>query len=127
MRHKRRKNGQLAKTFRLIVPVLFLLAILWVWKSTTAKSLSKQLSDLEKQKKTLIEDNKRLLAELEQYRSIGWIDSKARKEFGMTYDIKDQLIMFDNQKTVKTAPLRRGFYAGVLEMLTDIWHFLLGE
>ena len=126
MRHKR-KSGKINKAFRLIVPVLFLLSILWVWKSTAAKSLSKQLSLLEKQKKTLIEDNKRLLAELEQYRSVGWIDSKVRNEYGMTYDIKNQVILLENQKTAKTASIPRGFYAGVLEMLGDIWHFLIGE
>lgn len=126
MRHKRR-SGKLTKSFRLIVPVLFLLSILWVWKSTAAKSLSKQLSNLENQKKTLIEDNKRLLAELEQYRSIGWIDSKVRNEFGMTYDIKNQVILLENQKTIKSTSMPRGFYAGVLEMLGDIWDFLVGK
>jgi hypothetical protein len=126
LRHKR-KNGKLAKTFKLFVPVLFLLSILWVWKSTAAKSLSRQLSRLENQKTTLIEDNKRLLAELEQYRSVGWIDSKVRNEFGMTYDIKDRVIMLENQKTATTAPAPRGFYAGVLEMFRDIWCFIAGE
>lgn len=126
MRH-RRKSSQIAKTFRLIVPVLFILSILWVWKSTAAKNLSRQLSNLESKKKALIEDNKRLLAELEQYRSVGWIDSKVRKEFGMTYDVKNQMILFENRKTAKTASVPRGFYAGVLETLTDIWHFIMGE
>jgi hypothetical protein len=126
MRHRRKKN-QLAKSFRLIVPVLFLLAILWVWKSTVARNLCRHWSSLENQKKVLIEDNKRLLAELEQYRSIGWIDSKVRQEFGMIHDTKNRMILLENQKTEKKTSVPRGFYAGVLETLNDIWRFLTGE
>ena len=125
MRHKR-KSSTLFKTFKLFIPVIFVLAILWVWKSTAAKSLAEQLTLLEIQRKTLIEDNKRLQAVLEQYRSVGWIDSRARIDYGMTYDIKNRLILFENQQaTVK--PVRHDLYAGVLGNLRDIWNFLTGE
>jgi hypothetical protein len=122
-----RKSGKLLKTFRLFIPILFILSILWVWKSTTAKSLSRQLTSLERQKKTLIEDNKRLKAELEQYRSVGWIDSRVRADFGMTYDIKNRVILLENKKTVAPSPAMPGLYANTLEYLRDIWRFLTGE
>jgi hypothetical protein len=125
LRHKR-KSGKLFRTFKLFIPILFILSILWVWKSTAAKSLSRQLTRLENQKKTLIEDNKRLQAELEQYRSVGWIDSRVRTDYGMTYDIKNRVILLENQK-IATQPVRHDFYAGILGNIRDIWRFLTGE
>lgn len=125
MRYKK-KSGKLFKTFKLFIPVLFILAILWVWKSTAAKSLSRELTLLEKQRKTLIEDNKRLLAELEQYRSVDWIDSRARTDYGMTSDFKNRVFLLENQQVI-AKPVRRDLYAGILESLRDIWNFLTGK
>jgi cell division protein FtsB len=124
LRHKRK--SKLFKTFKLFIPVLFILSILWVWKSTAAKGLSQQLTRAEKQKKTLIEDNKRLQAELEQYRSVGWIDSRVRTDYGMTYDIKNRMIFMENQPTA-VKPVRPGLYAGILGNLRDIWNFFTGK
>jgi len=125
LRHNRKRN-KLSKKLKIIVPALFVVAILWVWKSTTAKELSRHLTGLEQQRKTLVEDKKRLLAELEQYRSISWIDSRVRANYGMTYDIKNRLILFENQKTVPRPP-SHNFYAGILDYVRDVWRFLAGE
>jgi len=77
-----------------MIPVIFALAILWVWKSTEALSLSKELTRLERNKKEIIEQNKHLGAELDRYRSIAWIDSCVRK-YGWSYDLKQRLVLYD--------------------------------
>jgi hypothetical protein len=124
---RRKKSGKLFRTFKLFIPVLFILSILWVWKSTAAKSLSRQLTRLEHQRITLIEDNKRLLAELEQYRSVGWVDSRVRNNFGMTYDIKNRVILLENPKAKISKKTNPQMFASVLGFFYDAWQFLTGE
>jgi hypothetical protein len=78
----------------LIIPIIFALAVLWVWKSTVALSLSKELTGLERNKKEIIEQNKRLRAELDKYHSIAWIDGCVR-QYGWSYEVKQRVVLFD--------------------------------
>jgi len=89
---RNKKNAQ--NRVILIIPIIFALAVLWVWKSTEALSLSKELTRLERNKKEIIEQNKHLRAELDKYRSIAWIDSRVRK-YGWSYDVKQRLVLYD--------------------------------
>lgn len=93
MRSRRNKKNAQNRVL-LIIPVIFALAVLWVWKSTEALSLSKELTLLERNKKEIIEQNKHLRAELDKYRSIAWIDSCVRK-YGWSYDVKQRLVLYD--------------------------------
>jgi len=91
----------------LIIPIIFALAVLWVWKSTVALSLSKELTKLERDKTEIIEQNKHLRAELDKYHSIAWIDRCVR-QYGWSYEVKQRMVLFD-KPSPKSEPNRNMF------------------
>ena len=95
MRTRRKRKKSNIKIIP-IVGLVFLRAVIWVWKSTEAHKLSRQLTELENAQKTLIEDNKLLRAELLNHRSISYIDKCVRQRYGMTYDVKERMVLIDN-------------------------------
>jgi hypothetical protein len=117
----KRKKSKIPFGLKLLVPIIFLLAILWVWKSTEATNLSRQLTGLERTKNTMTEENKRLMAELAKYRSVAWIDSCVRSDSSMTYDIKNRLILFEKNQSNSRPQSSKGLYAGVLELLENVF------
>jgi hypothetical protein len=117
----KRKKSKIPFQLKLLVPIVFFLAILWVWKSTEATNLSRQLTELERTKNKMTEENKRLMAELEKYRSIAWIDSCVRSGSDMTYDIKNRLILYEKSQINIRLRSNKGLYAGVLEFLANVF------
>ncbi|MCP4583337.1 MAG: hypothetical protein GY839_17150 [candidate division Zixibacteria bacterium] len=111
---RRRKKKKSNNKIVFIIPIVFGLAILWVWKSTEAHNLSRELTRIENTKKQMIEKNKLLKAELEKYRSISWIDGCARK-YGLTYEVKERLVLFE--KTTKRPERNRNLFAGMADII----------
>jgi len=109
-KHKKNKNR-----LKLLIPGVFLLAVLWVWKSIEADKLSRELTSQERTKKMIIEKNKQLHAELEKYRSIAWVDSCVRQRYGMTYEVKSRIMMHD--LPVERPAIPRSFMAGLGDMV----------
>jgi len=110
---RRRKKKKSNNIIAFIIPIIFGLAILWVWKSTEAHNLSRELTRVEKTKTQMIEKNKLLKAELEKYRSISWIDGCAR-EYGLTYEVKERLVLFE--RSGKKPERNRNLIAGMADM-----------
>jgi hypothetical protein len=98
----------------LIIPVIFTLSVLWVWKSTVALSLSKELTKLERDKTEIIEQNKHLRAELDKYHSIAWIDSCVR-QYGWSYEVKQRMVLFD-KPALKSEP-NRNLFVSLADMI----------
>ena len=109
----------------LLVPVVFVIALLWVWKANEADKLSREYTRLERTKKSLAEKNKSLLAQLEKYRSIAWIDSKVRSNYKMTYEVKNRLVLFD--EPVKKPKPRWSLMADIGGFLGRVFSFLTGN
>jgi hypothetical protein len=120
LRFKRKKN-KIPFQFKAAVPFVFLLAIMWVWKSTAATNLSRQLTGLDRAKSDIIEENKRLSAELEKYRSISWIDTCVRFRSNMTYDVKNRLILYEKSQIMPKSESNLGLYASVLDFIGNIF------
>lgn len=121
-RHRRKKNRNYLK---LIIPGIFVLAVLWVWKSIEADRLSRELTRQERTKKVMIEKNKQLQAQLEKYRSIAWVDSCVRQKYGMTYNVKERIVLYD--LPVSPPAISRSFLAGLGDMLEKTVRMLIGE
>lgn len=92
---KRRKKKESKSKVFLTIALVFLLAVLWVWKSIEAHKLSRELTQLESSRKVLVENNKQLKADLARLRSISWIDNCVRNKYGMTYEVKERMVLFD--------------------------------
>ncbi|RKX18782.1 MAG: hypothetical protein DRP26_04590 [Candidatus Zixiibacteriota bacterium] len=119
------KKNRFFKQFRLIIPAIFALAIVWVWKSTMADKFSRMLTELDQTRKELIEENKRLKVKLERYSSISWIDSCACYKYGMTYNVKKRIVVFDNPK--EETKKDRSLFAGLGNVAGEILKKLKGE
>lgn len=98
---KRRKKKENKSKVLTITALFFLLAVLWVWKSIEAHKLSRELTSLENTRKELIESNKHLKAELARLHSIAYIDSCVRHKYGMTYEVKERIVLFDKSGAKK--------------------------
>ncbi len=103
----------------------FLLAILWVWKSNEADKLSRRLTQLEREKKTLIDHNKLLHVKLEKHRSIAWIDSCVRQNYKMTYDVKKRIVLFD--KPALKPGVNQSLMAGLGNFFVRTYRSLIGK
>ncbi|MCD6161654.1 MAG: hypothetical protein J7K40_04475 [candidate division Zixibacteria bacterium] len=124
MKPRRKKKKQFVQV-KLLFPVLFFLAVIWVWKSNEADRLSRQLTQLERAKKNLAEQNRRFYVELEKYRSIAWIDNCVRQNYGMTYDVKKRIVLFD--KTTAKQKIDQSLFASVGSFLERVFDSLLGK
>lgn len=121
----RRKRNRLFRKFAFVIPIAFTLAILWVWKSTVATELSQELTRLDQTKRSMAEQNRRMTADLEHYRSVAWVDPIVRTRLGMTYDIKNRIVLFDN-KITKPPRASKGLYASLTDNLRDVWRYITG-
>jgi hypothetical protein len=121
-RYKRKKKKNHLK---LIIPGIFMLAVLWVWKSIETDRLSRVLTSQERAKKVMIEKNKQLQAELEKYRSIAWVDSCVRQKYGMTYNVKQRIVLYD--LPVAHPAISRSFLAGLGDLLERTARTIIGE
>ncbi len=119
----RRKRKKTFNRFKLVIPIAFVLAVMWVCKSNEADKLSRKLTELERTKKSIIEQHKLLHIELEKYRSIGWIDRCARQNFGMTYDVKKRIVLFDRSKEIRRQ--NRGLFASLGGFVSGIYKSLI--
>jgi dynactin complex subunit len=91
---------------------------MWVWKANEVNRLSRKLTELEKSRNDHVEQNRFMKAELEKYRSLAWIDPKARLEFGMTHDIKNRIVLFD--QAVGKPAKNQSLFAGVLDFMKQV-------
>jgi hypothetical protein len=108
-----------------MIPALFAIAVIWVWKSTEVDKLSRRMTELNQVKRNLIEENKRLKVKLESYRSISWIDSCACRQYGMTYNVKKRVVVFENPIEKKRKD--RNLFAGLGNIAGEIVKKLKGE
>jgi len=83
------------------------------------------MTELNQVKKNLIEENKRLEVKLEWYKSISWIDSCASRQYGMTYDVKKRIVVFENPVGNKRKD--RNLFAGLGNIAGEIVKKLKGE
>jgi cell division protein FtsB len=118
-----RKSKRNYSLLKLMIPLIFIIAVMWVWKANEVNRLSRKLTELEKRRNDHAEQNKFMKAELEKYRSLAWIEPKARLEFGMTHDIKNRIVLFD-QTTGKPAK-NQSLFAGVLDFMKQVIETLL--
>lgn len=121
MRSRRNKKNAPSRLIFLIA-IIFALAVLWVWKSTEALNLSKELTRLERTKNEIIEQNKHLRAELDKYRSIAWVDSCVRTQ-GLTYEVKERLVLFD-KPVLKSVP-NRNLLVSMADMVTKVFKMVI--
>jgi hypothetical protein len=119
------KKNRFFKQFRFIIPAIFALAVLWVWKSTEAVKFSRTLTEVGQVKKELVEENKRLKVKLEFYSSISWIDSCVCRRYGMTYDVKKRIVVFDNP--IEKTKNDRSLFAGLGDIAGEILKRFKGE
>lgn|GEM_PF-1887069 len=120
MRLKKGKNRLFRKAKRLL-PLIFLLALLWVWKSTVAVDLSRELTQLRRTHDSLIDKNKQLTGLLEKYRSMPWIDSCAGQGFGMNTDTRNRDYIYEDSPTEQSVAGSKRNYAG----LSEFWSALV--
>lgn len=123
MRSRRKKKETKSKA-ALIVGLAFILAVLWVWKSIEAHNMARELSNLDNEKKRIVEDNKNLKAELEKLRSIAWVDSCVRTNYGMTYGVKERMVLFDS--AVEKKAVSRNMFASTADYLIE-WAKIIFE
>jgi len=72
----------------------------------------------------MIEHNKLLEAQLEEFRSPAWVDGRAR-ELGMTYDIKKRRVLFE---TVSKKPeTKQSLFASVGDFLGRLYENLVKQ
>ena len=116
MKRRRKKKDGKSKAIA-IIGFVFLLAVLWVWKSIEAHKLSRELTGLENAKNTLVENNKHLKAELEKFKSIAYVDSCVRTKYGMTYNVKQRMVLFDS--SLKKPKVNRNMFADIYNFLID--------
>jgi len=121
LRSRRNKKNAPSRLIFLIA-IIFALAVLWVWKSTEALNLSKELTRLERTKNEIIEQNKHLRAELDKYRSIAWVDSCVRTQ-GLTYEVKERLVLFD-KPVLKSVP-NRNLLVSMADMVTKVFKMVI--
>lgn len=120
-----RKKNRWFEQFRLIIPAVFAVAVIWVWKSTEVDKLSRRMTELNQVKKTLVEKNKHLKIKLERYKSISWIDSCACHQYGMTYNVKKRIVLFESP--VEKTKIDRSLFAGLSSIAGEIIKKLKGE
>ncbi len=120
MRLKKGKNRLFRKAKRFL-PLIFLMAVLWVWKSTVAVDLSRELTQLRRTHDSLIDKNKQLAGLLEKYRSMPWIDSCAGQSFGMNTDTRNRDYIYEDSPTEENIAVSKRNYAG----LSEIWSALV--
>ena len=118
-----RKRKKTFNRFKLVIPIVFVLAVMWVWKSNEADKLSRRLTELERTKKNIIEQHKLLHIELEKYRSIGWIDRCARQNYRMTYNVKKRIVLFDRPNEVQKQ--NRSLFASMGGFIGRIYRSLI--
>jgi len=95
---RRKKKSRFNITF--LIPILFLFAIFWVWKSGEIDKLSRRCSSLEKHKDQLQDQNKTLQIKLERLKSIAHVD-KVVRDYGLTPNVKSRTVLFDNKEVAK--------------------------
>lgn len=95
----------------------FLLAVAWVWKSTVAVKMSRELTQLRRTRDSLVAKNNQLNGQLEKFRSIAWIDSCAGVVFGMNTDMKNRQFIYEDSETKKNDVAKMTNYAE----LTAFW------
>ncbi len=115
-RRSRKKKESKSKMFT-VIAFIFLLAVLWVWKSIEAHKLSRELTELESARVELVENNKHLNAELSRLRSIAWVDSCVRFKYGMTYEVKERMVLFDKGQVRNR--VNRNMFANSVSKLID--------
>jgi len=118
LKPRRRKKQSKFKTAYL-AGFVFLFAIFWVWKAGEVDRMSRQCSNLERQKKELIETNKTLQIKVERYKSISWIDKKAR-EYGLTASVKSRLVL--HEVLTKTDTPNRSLYARLFDSTVNLFN-----
>ena len=87
--------------------------------------MSRRLTDLEREKKICIENNKLMQAKLEKYRSIAWIDQQVRKNFGMTYNVKRRIVLFDVPSGQTDTD--RGLFASLSDFIVKVFKSLVKD
>ncbi len=125
MRLKKRKS-RLYRKIKRSLPLIFVLAMLWVWKSTVAVDLSRELTQLRRTRDSLIEKNKQLAVQLERYRSIAWIDSCAGYGFGMNTDMRNREFIYEDAPIDRNATGNKSNYAGLSEFWSGLVRLLRG-
>jgi cell division protein FtsL len=95
-----------------LIPAVALgLALSWVWKSNQVKDYYRGLKKLETERTNLVSENMRLRVELTELKSRSRIDAVVTREFGLTLDVSERIILTDPVAREKK-PSRLEFASG---------------